>query len=493
MTYAEAHQAALHWTAALDALGVTAGGTVATMLPPGIDYTALVLGIAWSPGVEVPINNAAKGALLQYILADSAAQVLFIHERLLAALDLVDLAATGVRAVIVFGEALPDRPESAVSWRTASDVLAATPTAADASGLQGPRDRAIAWIMYTSGTTGQSKGVMCTWRQVRESTACMAPLDQMSPGDGYYSVLPLFHQAGRAALFAAAMFEGRCVYRASFKTDRFWSDIAETRCTATMMMPVMAKFLLAAPPSDLDASTPLKYVAMVPLLPEIDAFRNRFGVTARTGFNMTELAMPILTEGLDQTVAGSCGKVRDGFECRLVDSDDQEVAIGETGELIVRAREPWTLMAGYWNQPEKTVEAWRNLWFHTGDSFFRDDDGNYFYVDRLKDALRRRGENISSIEVETEINAHPAVAESAVIGVPAEDGEQEVMAFIRVEPGHTVTEADVYQFLQPRLARYMLPRYIRFIDSFPKTEATLRIQKAKLREIGVDGQTWESA
>ncbi len=128
MTYAEAHQAALHWTAALDALGVTAGGTVATMLPPGIDYTALVLGIAWSPGVEVPINNAAKGALLQYILADSAAQVLFIHERLLAALDLVDLAATGgVRAVIVFGEALPDRPESAVSWRTASDVLAATP------------------------------------------------------------------------------------------------------------------------------------------------------------------------------------------------------------------------------------------------------------------------------------------------------------------------------------------------------------------------------
>ncbi len=349
--------------------------------------------------------------------------------------------------------------------------------------------------MYTSGTTGQSKGVMCTWRQVRESTACMAPLDQMSPGgDGYYSVLPLFHQAGRAALFAAAMFEGRCVYRASFKTDRFWSDIAETRCTATMMMPVMAKFLLAAPPSDLDASTPLKYVAMVPLLPEIDAFRNRFGVTARTGFNMTELAMPILTEGLDQTVAGSCGKVRDGFECRLVDSDDQEVAIGETGELIVRAREPWTLMAGYWNQPEKTVEAWRNLWFHTGDSFFRDDDGNYFYVDRLKDALRRRGENISSIEVETEINAHPRGGRIRRHRCACRGWRTRSHG---LHPCRTRSHGHRGGCLPVPAAPGSLatccPRYIRFIDSFPKTEATLRIQKAKLREIGVDGQTWESA
>jgi crotonobetaine/carnitine-CoA ligase len=160
------------------------------------------------------------------------------------------------------------------------------------------------------------------------------------------------------------------------------------------------------------------------------------------------------------------------------------------GELVVRAAEPWNLMAGYWNAPEKTVEAWRNLFFHTGDALTRDADGNFYYVDRIKDVIRRRGENISSVELEGEILKHPDVFAVAAYGVPSEFGEDEVMVAVVPGPGSTADPADIVAFLEPRVPRYMVPRYVEIVDDLPRTP-TEKIRKIELRRRGVGAATWD--
>jgi crotonobetaine/carnitine-CoA ligase len=214
------------------------------------------------------------------------------------------------------------------------------------------------------------------------------------------------------------MWGGRCVIRKSFKTQHFWSDVAVFGCKATTIMPPMARFLLVALPTENDATTPMRYVAMiVPMIAELEEFKRRFGVLLRTGYNMTEISMPIQT-GYDVSSHLSAGVVRPGYECRIVGVDDEELPVGAAEELVVRASEPWTLMAGYWNQPEKTVEAWRNQWFHTGSTPVMCSSRTLMATSTiwtvlrtrsagLKDSLRRRGENISSVEVEGAILEHP--------------------------------------------------------------------------------------
>ena len=204
---------------------------------------------------------------------------------------------------------------------------------------------------------------------------------------------------------------------------------------------------------------------------------------------MTETSWPLIS-GRNPRVRGTCGRPREGYEVRIVDENDCEVAPDTVGELIVRSDIPWSMNHGYHNNPEATARAWRNGWFHTGDAFRRDPDGNFFFVDRLKDAIRRRGENISSFEVEAEVNAHPAVREAAVVGVPSEFGEDDVMAVVAPVAGKSVDPAELLQFLVPRMAHFMIPRYVRVMPELPKTP-TQKVQKNLLREAGVTADTWD--
>jgi crotonobetaine/carnitine-CoA ligase len=187
----------------------------------------------------------------------------------------------------------------------------------------------------------------------------------------------------------------------------------------------------------------------------------------------------------------SCGKPRPGYEARIVDEHDYEVGVGEVGELMVRTEQPWWMNAGYWNMPEKTAEAWRNGWFHTGDGFRRDEEGNYYFVDRTKDALRRRGENVSSFEVEAIVNEHPDVAETAAIAADMELGEQEIKICVIRRQGADLTPEALIEFLIPRMPRFMVPRFVEFVDEFPRTEATMRVQKVKLRAEALNDRTWD--
>jgi crotonobetaine/carnitine-CoA ligase len=290
----------------------------------------------------------------------------------------------------------------------------------------------------------------------------------------------------------AALHDGQVVIRDAFKTTEFWSDIRKFGCTGTLLVGAMANFLYRQEPRPDDADNPLRYVVMAPVIPEVDDFKRRFGCDVVTAYSMTELSVPIVS--WEREVNGvnyrSCGRVRPGVHVRVVDDHDYPVGPGVIGELVVRSDEPWALSPTYWRMPEKTVEAWRNGWFHTGDAFRYDENGDFFFMDRIKDAIRRRGENISSFEVEAAVNSYQDVLESAAVAVPSEWSEDEVKVAVVPKPGRSIDPAKLIEFLIPRMPRFALPRYIEIVETLPKTP-TERVQKAIIREAGVSAQTWD--
>ena len=276
----------------------------------------------------------------------------------------------------------------------------------------------------------------------------------------------------------------------AFDTRRFWSLIRETgSTTCSGLIGALTTFLLKEPPRPDDRDNPFRICTLAPLSEETVALAERFGFDYMSGFNMTELSAPLVT-AINEPTMRSCGYPRTGVECRVVDDHDLEVANGENGELIVRCDQPWTVFKGYLGDPKATAEAWRNGWFHTGDMVRRDDAGRYYFVDRKKDAIRRRGENISSLEIEIEVAAFADVREVAAYGVDLPGGEQEVMVCVSPQPGVEIDPRALIEFLIPRMAHFMVPRYVRVEPELPKTP-TNKIQKVDLRGQGVTNLTWD--
>jgi crotonobetaine/carnitine-CoA ligase len=370
-------------------------------------------------------------------------------------------------------------------------------TLRDAGALVGPEDLTLAlereispWdtqcIIFTSGTTGPSKGVMTSYLQLHESGKGF-PL--ATADDRHMVPLPLFHAGSTIPIYLMLKLGASFVLVGAFRTDEFWQVIERTGTTSLILLGVMAGFVVKRPPAEDPKHSTLRWAMAVPLDEDGITFGRRFGVDITTTFNMTEVSCPLVS-GVNPALAGSCGGPRPGVEVRLVDADDCEVPVGEVGELIVRTDTPWAMNSGYYANPEATARAWRNGWFHTGDAFRRDTDGHYFFVDRMKDAIRRRGENISSFEVESEVIAHPAIREAAAVAVPSEIAEDEVLVAVSLGEGRTLDPAELIDFLRPRLAHFMIPRYVRILDELPKTP-TLKVQKHLIRSAGVTPDTWD--
>jgi crotonobetaine/carnitine-CoA ligase len=260
------------------------------------------------------------------------------------------------------------------------------------------------------------------------------------------------------------------------------------RATVATLLGSMTQMISKASGAE-GADSPLRVALMIPLIEDTKAFGERFGCEIYTLFNMTEISAPI-TSGLYPSPLGTCGKVRHGMSVRIVDEYDCEVAPGAIGELLVRADRPWAVSDGYYKNDAATVAAWRNGWFHTGDAFRQDDDGNFFFVDRIKDAIRRRGENISSFEVETAIATHPKVKEAAVVAVRDSIGEEEVMAIVVVRDPGEFDPFEFIEFLASRLPHFMVPRFVRCVGDLPRTP-TQKVQKHVLRDEGVTDTTWD--
>jgi crotonobetaine/carnitine-CoA ligase len=487
-TYRELQDTFRTWSDALRRVGVAPGDTVATMLPNSFVAFEAWLGVAWLRAIEVPINNAYLGDMLRYLLNDSQAAVVVISARFVDRLAGVAADLEHVRTVVV--PDADDRTDLAGLPGTVLTGAAFFEGASPADDLDGPAHHDTCALVYTSGTTGPSKGVLVPWAELNEF-ARMPPDGMVDDDGGYYTVYPAFHVSGKSALYTAARYRGHIVIRETFSLSEFWNDIREHGIKAAGLVGPMAALLMLLPEDPADADTPLERVYMGPLIPQVEEFKRRFGVVVGSGFGMTEIGVPLGTDGFELANSTSCGRVRPGYEVRIVDEFDEEVPVGTVGELLVRSDEPWMITPGYWHQPERTAEAWRNGWFHTGDAFRRDEDGNHYFVDRLKDAIRRRGENISSFEVEASVNQHPAVQECAAVAVPSELGEDEIKVLVVPVADQQIDPAELIDFLEPRMPKFMLPRYVEVLPALPKTDATFRTRKVELRAAGLTDATYD--
>jgi len=345
-------------------------------------------------------------------------------------------------------------------------------------------------ILYTSGTTGPSKGVCCPHAQFYWWGVHTGRLLGVRDGDVLHTTLPLFHTNALNTFYQALLTGSSQVVERRFSASAFWESLVAHRATVTYLLGAMVPILLSKDPGEHDRGHAVR-IALGPGVPPQfhERFRERFGVQLIEGYGSTETNFVIGAEAHQQR-PGTMGRVRPGFEARVVDDDDNPLPDGEAGELVLRASEPHAFATGYFAMADKTVEAWRNLWFHTGDRVVRDTDGFFRFVDRLKDAIRRRGENISSYEVERVILGHPAVETAAVYPVKSELAEDEVMAAVVLRADAALSPSELVAHCEPSLPYFAVPRFVEFVPSLPVTENG-KIEKFRLRERGVTDRTWD--
>jgi len=476
-TTAETLERARRQAAGLAGLGVKPGDPVLSWQGNGPLAVTTFLALNFLGAIYVPINTGYRGALLEHVLRNSGARLMIADGRLIERLAAIDRAQ--LARVVVSGD---ERPVLYGLQLLPASALTAAGDDPPPAAIE-PTDTHM--VIYTSGTTGPSKGVLSSY--IHSYTAATG-FRNIGPGDRNLMQLPMFHVGGPYAILWALIHGGSTVVIEAFSVTRFWDVVRRFGVTTVGLLGSMTQFLMKQPESPDDRRHPLRSVVIAPFDESAIAFGRRFGVPTFTEFNMTELAVP-LWAGPDPQLPGTCGRPRDGFALRIVDAEVEDVPVGTCGELIVRADDPWTISHGYLNDADATARAWRDGWFHTGDLFRCDSEGNYFFVDRLKDRIRRRGENVSSFEVERAILEHPEVREAAVVAVPA-DPEDEVLAVVALRPGARLPPAELIAFLRGRLAPFMIPRYLRFLDELPRTP-TQKVEKQALRQAGVTADTWD--
>lgn len=478
-SYAQAWDTARTVAGGLRRLGVGKGDIVLVWLPNGPALMRAWFGINALGAVYTPMNVALRGGMLEHVIRNSGAATLIVHHELVPRLESLDLS--GLRQIVVCGG-----KDVALSKNVALLPEAELTQGAPADELPELEPQDIAAVLYTSGTTGLSKGVLVPYLQL--AVAGQAAHGYLRATDRIYIFTPLFHTVGMSGVYAT-LNKGACFHLAeSFHARTFWQDVKDAGCNRILgLISSMTSYLAKTSPEG--EACPFDFAMMSPITADTAAFAKTRGFDYFAAYSMTEVSVPIISS-VNSTVFGSCGRPRSGIECRVVDAADNEVARGEIGELALRSDLPWTMNAGYLNDDAATAHAWRNGWFHTGDAFRQDADGNFYFVDRLKDAIRRRGENISSIEVELEIAAFPGVMEVAVVGVPSGHGDDEVLAVIAGAANAEIDPADLISFLTERLPHFAVPRFVRTLASLPKTP-TGKIKKHELREEGLAAETWD--
>jgi crotonobetaine/carnitine-CoA ligase len=481
-TYAETAAAAAWIAGTLRAAGIGAGDRVAIICSNRIECLGLLLGCGWLGAIAVPINVASRGPQLKHVLSNSGARLLVVETDCAENLALLDPSALALEAIWTIG------PPG--EFRLGSIVQSAMPQQHEAIPPAAVKPSDVGMILYTSGTTGPSKGVCCPHAQYFWWGVNTAALLEVLGDDILCTSLPLFHTNAINTFYQALLTGASVRYEKRFSASGFFPALARHRATVTYLLGAMVPILLSRPESEEEHAHTTR-VALAPGVPAQfhETFTRRTGIRLLDGWGSTETNF-VLGTTVERQRPGLMGPVYEGFEARVVDDQDNEVPDGVAGELIVRAEEPFAFSTGYFGAAEKTVEAWRNLWFHTGDRVTRQADGYFRFIDRLKDVIRRRGENISSFEVEQVLLSHPAVANAAVFPVRSSLAEDEVMAALVLHPGRVLMPADLIAYCAPRLPYFAVPRYLEFMSELPTTENG-KVQKYKLRERGVTQQTWD--
>ncbi|MGH7288401.1 MAG: AMP-binding protein [Myxococcota bacterium] len=471
-------------------LGVARGDTVAVMMESCADYVWTTLGLNKLGAIWVPTNTDYKGQWLRESLEDSRAKLLVIDEALLPR-----VAEAGgklpFQRVLVRGS--PSASPLAAPALALSELERAPAKEPDDSPLFLGDTAAILW---TSGTTGRSKGVMQSHNVWIRAAVDGAINSHLREGEVIYSCLPMYQSAAWVACVYRALVSGvPCAIDERFSVHEFWDRCRYYGATMVFTLGAMHIFLWQQPPRPDDADNPVRSAGMVPM-PDalIEPFKQRFGIEhIHQGYGQSEVMGLLARRPGRAYKPNSLGEASAGIEVRLLDERDFEVAPGEVGEFAIRPSEPYAIFNGYFHDAEATVRAWSNLWYHTGDLGRRDEDGEFFFVDRKKDFIRYKGRNISSFQVEAAFMAHPAVAQCAAHAVTSAEleTEAEMKLCVVLKPSQIATPEELCRFVNESAPYFFVPRYVELMDALPSTP-TGRVQKYKLRERGVTPETWDA-
>ena len=466
--------------------GVRPGDRVAIMTSNRVEFLWAFFGASHAGAISVPLNTSLRGPILEHMLRDSAPAVIVMEttffEAVLPALSEVRSTArifvvrAGPPGIALDGHEtlnLPARLEG----------TGAPPVITDRYGE--------ACILYTSGTTGPSKGVLHSNNSIIAFGEHADWMFEYRCDDVLHNCLPLFHANALCVTLLPALRAGaKAVFGQRFSASGFWAEIRNEAGTTTSILGAMVPILWAAPVRDDDAENTVRAALCVPTPPAdiYDAFGRRFGIRLVSQYGMTDTSSIIGTPPAVTGRPGYAGILHPDFECIVVDEHDEQVPDGVAGEGLIRPRKPDVMMRGYWKNPTVTLDTFRNLWFHSGDILVRDSDGWFRFVDRSKDAMRRFGENISSFEVESVVSMHPSVEEVAVYAVPSDLSEDEVMAAIVFRADAQADLKAIGRHCDENLPYFASPRFLVSVDELPKTQNE-KVRKDVLRKTGITTRT----
>ena len=475
----------------LRAAGAKAGECVISLLDNSVEQLLLLFACAKIGAVHVPLNTAYKGEYLRHQVADSGAVVLIGEKEYVDRLIAIEDGLPEAKVLLVKG-AMPETRPARLDMRSLDDAY--VPTEEPTGHESKPGD--LAMLVYTAGTTGPSKGCMISQNylcnQARQLVSCL----RYNEDDVVWTPLPGFHMNQYSAtVLSSMMVGGRCAIYPRFSVSRFWDELERTGATVTHILSSMVRFIAEAPdtPASLRYKGKLRVAGGAPFPPDLQQiWRERFApshVSSPVGYGLTECAIVTSTDMKAERPATSSGARNDDFEVMIVDDNDVEVPAGQSGEILVRPKKPHVMFEGYWGRPAETMKVLRNFWFHTGDIGKFDEDGWFYFLDRKKDYLRRRGENISSMEVEAIFSLHPDIAEVAVHAVLA-DMEDDVKATIVLIEGASIEAEALCLWSVDNLPYFAVPRFIEFREALPKNPVG-RVLKYELRDQGITSKTWD--
>lgn len=472
----------------LRSLGVGPGNRVVLLLRNRSEFMLAYWALAFLNATLVPVNTALTGDALGYMFSDARATFALIDGALLPVVEAIAPRHTeALRCVVVLDGAeskadVSTRPSLVVGYRALVDAHRRGEALCEPARFDDDH-----MISYTSGTTGPSKGVVISYAQsIQTSLTCIHAVG-ITPDDIIYAPLPLFHGMSRTMGTVPALLLGAQAHVAPrFSGSRFWKDVAEVRATVAVTIFTIPPTLKNLPPSTQDRAHCLRVMFNAHHDPEFEA---RFGTRIVEAHGMTEVGITVYSPWPERR-EGASGRAAPDWEVAIVDDQDRPVPVGESGEMIVRPRRPSIMLKGYLNKPDQTLEAMRNLWFHTGDFMRADSDGYIYFSGRKKERIRRRGENISAYEIESCADQHPDIVESAAVPYPAADGEDEVRLVAVSVPGSALTASELGNWLDTRLARFMRPRFIEFVEQLPKTGSG-KLEKYRIAESPLAVDCWD--
>lgn len=488
-TYKQLWDATRRIAGNLQRCGVKQGDRVAIMLGNTPQFVVSWFAIHAVGAVSVPLNTAVRGSSLKHMITVAMPRIVITQGSFVERFVNAALLDEPFLEHVIVTEAQDSSFRAHGKIAPWDDIFSEDVDYAPADNLE-PWD--ISAIIYTSGTTGAPKGIVWThnktvfWGEISQRYL------QYGPRDHIYLCLPLFHANGlNMQLYPGLLAGSRVTVAERFSASQFWKDIVETKATITNIVGAIGPILLRQAPSPLERQHRLRRICCVPSFADYyTIFPERFGVLPYNAYGLADLGMPIWTPNDRPPQPGSCGLPAPEFECKLVNDLDEDVPANTPGELVIRLLRPWIASPGYWENAEATLKTWRNGWFHTGDLLRQDENGWFYFLDRAKDSMKRRGELVSAYEVEQAFSKNEAVVECAAYAIPSELTEDEIAIALVLRPGADVRIADLVKAAEPDLPYFALPRYVRIVPELPKT-ANLKVRKAELRAEGIVADAWD--